>query len=281
VFARGSVALAALAFLAFGSASASGGWKHVNIERRKGVIEATLSYDTLMVGGGFRAYRRIALVVRRAGTIVIDDRRYPVPVGGQVRGLMLRSVWGNSDPEVLVEIWTGGDSCCDQLGVGLIDRTGTGRVLVHDFGMGWSEQWHDGTLDFVSSDFRFYCAFTTCASASQPIQILAIDRAGRHFVDATRSRPGLIAADAGEQWKEYLHERAKHAFYDPVGVLAPWCADQYLLRRKKDCDQVLAHALARGVLSGRHTGDEGTAQGGRAVINLLHKTLAAWGYDRR
>jgi hypothetical protein len=51
-----------------------------------------------------------------------------------------------------------------------------------------------------------------------------------------------------------------------------------LLAHKTRCDQALALALAHGYLDGWHHGDEGEVNGGKALIGLLDKTLAAWGY---
>lgn len=96
------------------------------------------------------------------------------------------------------------------------------------------------------------------------------------------------SASASGSWKRITVDRQKgridatlsyetravenHPGYEPMGLLAPWCGDQYLLGRKDRCNRVLTQALARGYLNDPH--------GGRAAMNLLHKTLAAWGYDR-
>jgi hypothetical protein len=276
VFAHTSLALAVVALGASGNSSLSG-WKHVSVHRHEGTIDATLSYEMRPP-----EYRRVTLVVRRAGKVVIEDHRYPVGTLGRVRSLTLRNVWGSNEPEAFVEIWTGGNRCCDRLEVGLISEGDRPRVLLHDFPVytGVRGRWHDGAFDFLSADNHFDCAFTACANASQPIQIFTIDKRGRRFADVTRSRPDLIAADAAALWKEYLRERAEHSSNDPVGVLAPWCADQYSLARKRKCDRALAYARAHGYLDGWHRGIQGWVKGGRAIIDLLRKRLAAWGYDR-
>ena len=290
---RGSVLLAALALLASGSASASGGWKHVRIDRHQGAIRATLSfsYETRPSRSGVLGrimliyeYRQVTLLVRRAGKIVINDIWQGNPFGGQFTmplpagfALTLRNVWGNVEPEALVTLWTGGNRCCDLLEVGLFASRDRGRVLFQSFPLqtGVPEgNWYDGRFDFYSEDLRFICRFTVCADSSAPIQIFAINKEGTKFVDVTRSRPDLVRSDAAGQWQEYLRVRGKPNTGVPVGPLAPWCADEYLLGQKERCDRALTQAFARGYGSG------GLGPG-RRFIKLLHKTLSTWGYDRR
>jgi hypothetical protein len=271
VILRGLSVLAAFVLLV-GSASASGGWRHVTIQRKKGTIEATLSYDTRGVRGltGNADIRRTRLVVRRAGKTMIDS---PLPGGEIILTLTLRNVWGDAEPEALVDISSCGNRCSDSLRVALVDRPAAGRVLLHDFGAfwpgphtAWDVQRHDGRFDFISRDQRFFCFFTDCASSTTPIQIFAIEKSGRGFADVTLSRPDLIAADAKGLWAEYLRQRASTAYND-LGVLAPWCADQYLLRRKKRCEQLIAHGYSN---HGR--------PGNPSSVKLLLKKLLAWGY---
>jgi hypothetical protein len=236
------------------------------VVRHLGRIEASLSYDRR----GLDEYRRLTLVVRRAGRIVIRGRDDGHVRIGAVQGLSLRNVWGSADPEALVELWTGGNRCCLRLQVGLVDDRDRGRVLVQDFPTyaGGRGQWHSGRFDFVSADRRFDCAFTFCADESQPIRILAIDKVGTRFVDVTRSRPDLIRTDAAEHWR-WIKRGSEY----PVGELAPWCADEYLLGQKERCERVLAEVRRHDRLEGWHR-----AGGADAFIRFLHDRLRAWGY---
>lgn len=265
--------------LGSGRASASASWKRITIARHSGNVDATLSYEMRLDFEGAQ-YRRMTLVVHRSGALVID---WLFQAGDETRvALTLRDVWGDTEPEALVEIDSGGNTCCTQLSVGLLDGGRAGRMLMHSFALGGPNGGrHDGSYDFVSSDYNFYCAFTPCAGSSLPIQVFAIDNTGDRFVDVTRSRPDLVKSDAANLWREYQDGKGMPDRFDSVmGVLAPWCADQYLLGETSRCDEILHQAAAHGHLKGQLYGDVGTAKGSRAAIALLHKTLAAWGYDR-
>ena len=284
---RALIALALAAVLLGSSgASASDGWKRVTIERQQGRIAATLSYETNAVD----QYRQMTLVVRRSGTLVVD---WLFPAGYQNGGvkLTLRNVWGDSDPEAIVQILSGGQSpCCTRIGVAVVDGAG-GRVVLQDVG-GWRGEWHDGTFYFVSDDERFFCVFSDCASSSGgPIQIFVIDPAGRRFVDVTRSRPDLIAADAAERWwydrqmivhKDY--STVSRRGYAPLGLLAAWCGDQYLLGRKDDCRRYSSARLQRatstatGAVKAQSTLSSGNSPPGATTEDeRLHGTLRAVG----
>jgi hypothetical protein len=285
---RVSVVLAFLALLLVGGADGSASWERVSVTRHAGTVGATLSYDRRRTEvGHLRAtdYRRVRLVVRRAGKVVIDSPlRAPIQGVRTTLELTLRDVWGNAGPEAVVRASSCGNRCGEQLVVGLIGSGGHGRILLRDFGGGlpgrdtaWVGQRRDGIFYFVSRDQRFFCVFTDCASSTTPIQVFAIDRSGDRFVDVSRTRPDLITADATDLLDQYGREirfkeyRTKNrAGYDPMGVLGPWCADQYLLARASVCSQTVARAAADGYLTNWT----------RGAINSFYKKLTAWGYGR-
>jgi hypothetical protein len=287
VIGRVAIVLAFLVLLLAGEADGSAGWERVSVTRRAGTVEATLSYDRRRTEVGLLPatdYRRVRLVVRRSGKAVIDSPlRAPIHGVQTTLELTLRDVWGNAGPQAVVRASFCGNRCGEQVVVGLIDSGGRGRVLLHDFGGGlpgrdaaWGGQRRDGIFYFVSSDQRFFCVFTDCASSTTPIQVYAIDKSGRRFVDVSRTRPDLITVDA-PLFDQYEHEirfkeyRTKNrAGYDPMGVLGPWSADQYLLARASICRQTLARATADGYLNNWT----------RGAINSFYKKLTTWGYGR-
>jgi hypothetical protein len=275
VILRASAALAVLGLLAPGSAPADTRSKHVSIHRSKGAIAATLSYDVLRTGD----FRDVRLTVVRQGRTVIDRRvcggQRCNPFEGHVAGgsfaLTLRNMWGSREPEALVTMWTGYAHCCFQIEVGLIDDDGKGQVLFHHFGnVPWQGQWHQGRYEFVTGDDRFAYVFDCFACSAFPMQVFAIGTLGHALVDVTRTRPDLVRANAARWWKVWVKHRPQ-----ALGFLGAWCADEYLLGDKENCEAVLASSLKHGYLRGAPGWPED-----HGFINLLHKKLAAWGYDR-
>jgi hypothetical protein len=253
-----SAMLTVLALVACAGASAADGWKQVTLVRHQGPTKATLSYELRPdpIASLWADKRRVRLVVRRGTTVEIDYRYPTLDRGGKI-DLALQNVWGDARAEAIMRMWTGGNRCCMRFWVAL--GSPARRVVVHDFPFGAPKSSrHDGRSEFISVDIRFMCAFTACAGSATPLQIFAIDRAGRRFVDVTRSRPGLIEADAAALWQEYLDGRT-------AGVFAPWCADEYLLGRKRTCERALSSDVTRGYLR-------------RAFASELHARLAEWGY---
>lgn len=285
---RISATLAVLIALG-GVATASGGtgWKHGSITRRAGTIEATLSYDRMSGASGSLPetdYRNVALVLRRDGKTVLHQR-LPSPTQGvqTTLGLLLRNVWGSVEPEALVRTSSCGNRCGEQLAVALVIGS-NGRLLLHGFDGGWpgaNSAWQgqrsDGTFYFISRDQRFFCEFTDCASSTTPIQVFGIDRSGHRFVDVSRTRGNLVNHDAAGLLAEYQREIRSKQYstksrpgYDPMGVLAPWCADEYLLDRADVCHDRLGQALKVGYLQ-RWTS---------RTLEAFYKRLVSWGYGR-
>jgi hypothetical protein len=220
------------------------------------------------------------LIVWRNGRMILNAA-YPVPAfsTGPI-ALALRNVWGSSLPEALVQADTGGNRCCLELGVATIPESGASRLLIHDFPgyAGWKGVWHNRRYQFVTADNRFDCAFTSCADASQPIRIYSIRKDGRGFADVTDSRPDLIRKDAASLWRNYRLEIKDKDYQrrgqqivtgrDPMGLLAPWCADEYRLERQTYCRNTIANALRQGYLALWNT---------HGVV-AVYRQLTAWGF---
>jgi hypothetical protein len=267
------------------AAHASGEWKQTTVSRHLGVVGATLTYEHLAGAEIGLTVRRIRLVVRRAGVVVLDR---PLNPSRFVTGVDLRlvNVWGNSEPEALVSTWECGNRCADQLAVGLVAAR-RGRLVLHEFGgpftqnPAWQGQRHAGRFYFISTDPRFFCGFSDCASsAGGPIRVWTLDSGGSRLTDVTRTRPDLVAAHAKRLYRDYAYEIArrqygtqKRAGYGPLGILAPWCADEYLLGRRSTCKATINRAVANGYLNRWNWGT-------RENINSLFTALARWRYTR-
>lgn len=278
------VVFAASALALPSRATATVAWKHAAINERSGQINAALHYETTAGHGSPSGiYRRVKLVVRRAGRVLIDYQIRGGRLGTQPGGVLgitgrphltlkLESVWGDSLPEAVVNVFDGGQICCWIAYVGLITRH-SGRVVSHEFGVDWHGQRYHGRFEFVSHDKRFSCAFASCAASVLPVEIFAIGREGTRFVNITRMRRQAVETQAAVIWKAYVRDRRQPtAGGKSEGDIAAWCADQYLLMRKDRCDSALDQAITRHYL----------APGvGQAFVDLIHTRLAAWGYTYR
>jgi hypothetical protein len=252
-------------------------WQPVEQHRARGGVDATLAYDKRLDRFGLTVYRNIRLEVRHGETSVFEG---PVcggprcqPFDGRLRGgydLGLHDVWGDEKPEAVVEIYTGYAHCCFQTAMVLVGDARRGRLVFRDWGnVPERIERHGGDAYLVSGDNRFAYAFTSYAASWFPVQAWQLDETGA-FVDVTRERPDLVRADAKRAWKAYLREREKG---DARGILAAWCADQYLLDDRDACLTALGEALVAGYANGSDTWASG-----RAYVTLVRRKLAAWGY---
>jgi hypothetical protein len=225
-------------------------------------------------------YQRVTLRIVRAGRTLVDE---PIqrtgcsacldsrPVAVQVRDL------DGGEPEVLVDLFTGGAHCCS---ITLILRYDHGRYRSTlgywgNYGYRLVDLDHDGLPEFSAFDERFVYTFTAYVFSAAPIQIWKY-RQGR-FVDVTRDFPAAIRKDAASTWKLYLQGR-RQKDVDVRSYVAAYVADQYLLGRPDEATRVLDLALRRGDL-GRGKSLLGLPAGRAFVAALMHD-LRQWGYVR-
>ena len=186
-------------------------------------------------GGGVRAtvgyaqvrpwnwYTRLSVV--RHGVKVLDVRVQPYPreASNRPEAVSVRDLDGDGEPEILVDLWTGGAHCCSWTRI--YRWNGSGYTSTAAF---WGdleyklEPLGDGGLDLVSADDRFAYAFSSFAGSGFPLRIWSY-RAGR-LVDVTAQHRPLVARDAARWWRIASAARRRH---DEVeGVLAAWAADE-------------------------------------------------------
>jgi subtilisin-like proprotein convertase family protein len=178
----------------------------------------------------------VRLTVFRAGvvrldTLITNSCRYCVALpSGAYSGrgsLRVRDFDRDGEPEVLVDLYTGGAHCCFY---SLIYRYAGGRYvrLNHfwgDPGYRLADLNRDGKPEFWSADDRFAYAFSCFACSGLPVQIW--DYKSGRMLDVTRLYPALVRADARQWWSASVYARKVHGDYS--GLLAAWLADQYLL----------------------------------------------------
>jgi subtilisin-like proprotein convertase family protein len=144
---------------------------------------------------------RVRLRIWRVGRLVRDG---PIPTPPFVdknrppsrRAVRVVNLDGDREPEVLVQLWTGGAHCC-------------AASEIYDFAPGrgyrettrvWPDQTsvqirdvdRDGVVEFVSADGRF-CYSCSYPLLAFPVQVLHF---GRRFRDVTRAFPEVLREQA-------------------------------------------------------------------------------------
>jgi hypothetical protein len=175
----------------------------------------------------------------------------------------------NGEPNVILDLYTGGAHCCSIEQVFSFD-SGTGSYVMsqHDFldpGERIVDLGHNGRHEFLTADATFAYAFTDFANSGFPIQILAF--ASGHFTDVTRHYPKLIAQNAAMFLKAF-----KHNLGNGDGLIAAWAADEDSLGHSALVASTLAKYLKAGELHGANYAS------GKQFIKALNKLLKKDGY---
>jgi hypothetical protein len=178
---------------------------------------------------------------------------------------------GDGEPEVVVDLWTGGAHCCVVAEVLRFDGTGYSATTRNfaDFGYALDPAPAPGQpATFVSGDARFAYAFASFADSAFPVRLLTLTAAG--WRDVTRAHPEALTADAARWLKAYQQRRKGPR---ALGVLAAWAADEYRLGAKAKADNYLAAELRAGRLKGDRYWPRR-----KAFISTLQRRLRVWGY---
>ena len=222
---------------------------------------------------GHSDYRDVRVSITRAGVPVLDTAIEPpcdpcdvIPAHASRnrRSVHVRDLDGDREPEVVVDIFTGGAHCCDWAHVYAYVPAEARYVLTaHSFGSPHyrlADLQRDSSLEFVTRDKRFESAFSSYAASGFPIQVLRFDHGT--FADVTRSFPALIRRDATTWLRFYRRLRQRE---DVRGVLAAYAADQCLLGKER-----AAFRLARRAAGRREVR--------RKYVRSLRRHLRRWGY---
>lgn len=240
-----------------------------------GAVSATLSYRK----GGDSRWRGLQLRVARAGVPAFaavargPGCRVPhcAPAGAAAGGRSLRvlDVDADGEPEVLVDLYTGGAHCCTV--TELLHWTGAGyAVTTHDWldaGYALDDRGR-GRVAFVTGDARFAYAFSSYADSRFPVVILEAQQGV--WRDVTRAHPETLRAEAARLRGEYDRRRGGPF---ALGILAAWVADEERLGRGAHANGVVRAELRAGRLRGMPPWPAG-----RAYVRELRRTLRAWGY---
>jgi hypothetical protein len=282
-----ALALALLLLPAAGAAEAPSREASVAVGGGSGV-GAILSYREGV--GGNLPYFELRLQISRPGAGVVYnapvlshfclDGCVPAPLGtgpSKTGPLTVADLEGDGQPDVVLELSTGGAHCCTVVQVFSFDPGVMAyRPVEQDFGdpgallstLAPAGGGKPGPV-FRSADDRFAYAFTSFAFSGLPIQIWSF--AGGRFKDVTRAYPKQIEADAGRQFKGFEANRRQGL---GLGLLAAWAADEDMLGHRA----LVSRTLAREARMHRLRSREDAGPSGGAFVKRLGRFLKRNGY---
>jgi hypothetical protein len=274
------VAALALLALAPGSAAAA-------VEKQTatlGNVSAEFSYDKVDEFD----YRDVRIKITRGGAVLHDAlvpapcedcRTMPQGFGDPENpALRIRNLDPGDEPEVLVDLYTGGAHCClfTQIYSYKADTNSYRRTKGAWFDYGY-ELFDSGAFPdyelFRASDYRFAAAFTAYAASGSPPRVLQF-KAGK-FVNVTRKFRSLIKQNLKQQLELYKQYRGDDDLGDVRGWLAAYAADKYLLGQGDTAFDLINAAYRRGELNGVPGAGGPT---GKKYISALRKFLTKTGY---
>ena len=235
-------------------------------ESSEGAVSATFSFETVREGIEWRDLR---LTIRRGDATVVDrpvrvrdcGNPYCRPIDVTVRDLD-----ADGEPEVLLDVFTGGAHCCTI--TELLTWNGTGyRSRFHewlDAGYTLEDLNRDGRPELRSVDARFRYEFASFAASAFPVQFWQVD--GGVFEDVTAGFPELIERDAA-RWLRIWRGRRGKKLMEPNGSLAAWAADMHLLGKRAVVTRQLRVAVRRKWVT-------------RGFVRDLDRFLKVTGYRR-
>lgn len=245
-----------------------------------GQVSGRLTYDE--TGDGISNMR---LAIFRASTPLLD---YAVGAPcaqlcltrpgrvGTGRSIDVRQLDGDSEPEVILDINTGGAHCCDWAYLySYVPGQNRYALTQRDFGdPGYRlvKLGNGRPVGFLGADYRFAYAFTDYADSEFPPQLFHF--ANQTFVDETRSHHDTVRADARRLLREYRRYRGRR---DVRGILAAYVADRSLLGQRRAAFREVRKALRRRDV--RRLEFDSWPRG-RRYLRAVRKYLREWGYIR-
>jgi len=235
-------------------------------------VRATLSWQ----GGAGPLVEHPRLTITRQGARMVDHRSLGAICdlcGSAVaprRALHVRDLDADGEPEVIVDLFSGGAHCCSTTIIFVL-RADHYRARLASWGnSGYriEDLNGDGRKELTTDDDRFAEEFTAYAMSWRPPRVFQL--VGQKLVDATRSFPALATKDIADI-DAFLPKARKGG--DPRGLIAARMADLALLGRQAEIDPYLAAARRRGDLKGM-----GPWPAGETFEVALKKFLRKTGY---
>ena len=251
-----------------------------------GQVTASLSYDYQQTRYGTANFTNVRVTVDRAGQRLVDQTLGQEcegcvgwPAGGaQSDSITLRDLDADGEPEVLVDLYTGGAHCCFYTDTWRFDLT-SGKYIFAllnpsiSFPYVLKDLNHDGIPEFKTIDYRFSYEFGSYVDTPPPLAIY--DWNAGNLVNVTHSYPKLAARDAATYYRVYLTLR-RNKDDNLRGVLAAYLADSHNAGQGRVAWRRVVAAYRRGELDKRGNFDVGPF--GKRYLTSLRRFLKKLGY---
>jgi hypothetical protein len=256
-----------------------------------GHVTANFTYAYKKTQFGTYDFSNLHLTVDRAGVRLIDQAVgeeqcagcVAWPASQAVKGLSsvtVRDLDGDREPEVLLDLYSGGANCCWYSDSWRFDEA-QNKYIEKLLRPGLSFPYElkdlnkDGKPEFKSVDYRFAYKYGSNADTPRPLRIFEW-KAGK-LVDVTVGYPALAAKDAADFYKGYLqYRRVKDV--NVRGLLAAYLASSYNARNGRVAWRRVVAAYRRGDVNRKAPGEVGPF--GKSYLQSLRKFLKKTGYLR-
>jgi hypothetical protein len=255
-----------------------------------GQVTAGLRYDYKKTQFGTYDFSGLHVTITRAGVALVDQDVADVcdacegwPASGAQRSLSsvtVRDLDADEEPEVLVDLYSGGANCC-WYSISYRFDEAQNKYVTKLLRPGLSFPYtladidKDGFPEFKSVDYRFAYKYGSNADTPRPLRIFDWD-AGK-LVDVTPHFKALAAEDAADLYKGYLHYR-KAKDVNVRGLLAAYLASSYNAGNGRVAWRRVVAAYRRGDVDKKIPGDVGPHGG--AYLKSLRSFLKKLGYLR-
>ena len=248
-----------------------------------GPVSASVKWDQT----DSRGARNVRVSITRAGAELVAGQRVQpnckefcwVPPGDEP--VRIRDINRDGEPEVLLDLYTGGAHCCSLLMIYEFDpadeRYERRRADFGNAGYVLRDVGRDGRVELVTGDDRFSYLYTSYLESARPLLIYRYNQAGK-LVDVTRRARKEIRRHRKGLFSFYKRLRRERDL-DLRGVLAAWQADNYLLGRGAAARgwKTLRAAERRGELRKRSAN---SGPSGKRYLRSLRRNLKRFGYIR-
>ena len=256
-----------------------------------GQVTASLSYSYKTTRYGSYDFTSARVTIARGGVTLLDtplgkECSYctPWPASGAQPGVSsvnVEDLDADGEPEVLVDLYSGGANCCWYTNSYRFDANQNKYIFKLlrpglSFPYTLKDLDGDGVPEFKSVDYRFAYKYGSNVDTPRPLRVFDWGPGGK-LIDVTIAFPKLAAQDAAEMYGIYLKFRkVKNA--NVRGALAAYLADSYNARNGRVAWRRVVAAYRRGDVDRMQNGEVGPF--GRKYLVSLRKFLKKLGYLR-